>query len=68
MLKEGSVEFLCTVHNDLLSFNMPPVALGPCLGIHQTMALIGDAKQAIGEEKSGPIKTRLITLAATDLV
>ena len=46
---------------------MSPVVLGPCLGICQTMALIGDAKQAIAEEKSGPVETTQITLAVTDL-
>ena len=34
-------------------FQHVPVCLGSCVGDHQAMTLIGDAKQATGEEKSG---------------
>ena len=37
------------------------------MGIHLALALVGDAKQSMGEGKSGPVKTRLTRLAATAL-
>ena len=36
-------------------------------GFAWAMGLIGDAKQAIGERKSGPVETRLTGLAAMAL-
>ena len=42
-------------------------AWGPCVGVRRAMALIGDAKQATGEGKSGPVETGLTGPAATAL-
>ena len=39
----------------------------PCVGVHQAMALIGDDKQATGEEKSDLVETGLTGLAAMAL-
>ena len=36
-------------------------------GIRPALALFGDAKQAMGEEKSGPVETRLTGPVATAL-
>ena len=46
---------------------MPPMCLGPCVGLRRAMALIGDAKQPTGERKSDPVETGLTGLAATAL-
>ena len=43
-------------------------AWGPCVGVSWAMALIGDAKQAMGEGKSGPVETKLFGPVATALV
>ena len=37
------------------------------MGVHQAMALIGDAKQAMSEGKSGLVETRLSRPVATAL-
>ena len=37
------------------------------MGVCRAMALIGDAKQATGEGKSGPVETRLTGPVATAL-
>ena len=42
-------------------------AAGRCVGVHQAMALIGNARQATGDGKSGPVETGLIGPAATAL-
>ena len=42
--------------------------LGPSVGLHRAMALIGDTKQAKSEGKSGPIETGLTRPAATALL
>ena len=51
--------FFCTVRSHLVScFNM----LLRCvhsIGVRRALALFGDAKQAMGEGKSGPVKTGL---------
>ena len=47
-----------------LEFSFQCNSMTGLLGVHQTMALIvDDAKQAISEEKSGPIKTLLMATA-----
>ena len=38
------------------------------MGVHQAMALIGNAKQATGEGKSGPVETGLNRLVATAML
>ena len=43
-------------------------ALGPCVGLRQPMALIGNPKQATGDGKSGPVETGLTGSVATALV
>ena len=42
-------------------------AWSPCVGIHQVMALIGDAKQAMSEGKSGLVETGLTWLVSMAL-
>ena len=42
-------------------------ALGRCVGIRQAMTLIGNARQATSEEKSGPVETGLTGPAAMAL-
>ena len=42
-------------------------AAGRCMGVHQAMALIGNARQATGDGKCGPVETGLTGLAATAL-
>jgi len=37
------------------------------MGVRQAMALIGNARQATSEEKSGPVETGLTGLAAMAL-
>ena len=39
----------------------------PCVGVCQAMVLIGNAKQAVSEGKSGLVETRLTKLAAMAL-
>ena len=39
----------------------------PCMGVHQAMALTGDAKQAMSEGKSGLVETSLTRPVATAL-
>ena len=41
---------------------------GRCVGVRQAMALIGDARQATRERKTGPVETRLTGPAATALL
>ena len=38
---------------------------GPCVGVRRAMALIGNAKQATSEGKSGPVETGLTGPATT---
>ena len=38
------------------------------MGIHRALALVGDAKQAMGEEKSGPVETGLTGLVTMFLL
>ena len=40
---------------------------GHCVGVRRAMALIGGAKQAMGEGKNGPVETGLTGPAATAL-
>ena len=40
---------------------------GPCMGVRWAMVLIGNAKQATSEGKSGPVETGLTELVATTL-
>ena len=40
---------------------------GRCVGVRQAMALIGNARQATSEGKSGPVEIGLTGLAATAL-
>ena len=54
-LLEDSEEFFCTVDSHLAGFNMSPPSDG----------LIGDAKQAMSEGKSGLVETGITGLAAT---
>ena len=42
-------------------------AWGPCLSVHQAMALIGNAKQAMSGGESGTVETGLTGQAATAL-
>ena len=42
-------------------------ASGHCVGVRQAMALIGNARQAMSEGKSGPVETGLTGPAATAL-
>ena len=42
-------------------------ALGRCMGVRQAMALIGNARQATSEGKSGPVETGLTGPATTAL-
>ena len=37
------------------------------LGVHKALALFGDTKQAMDEEKRGPVETGLMGLVATAL-
>ena len=37
-------------------------AWGPRVGVHRAVALIGHAKQAMGEGKSGPVETGITRL------
>ena len=57
----GRTDFFRTVRSHLASFNMSPVCWEPCVGVRwaMPMALTGDAKQATGEGKSGPVETGL---------
>ena len=43
-------------------------ACGPCMGVHRAIALLGDAKQAMSEGKSGPVETGLTGPVATALL
>ena len=43
-------------------------ASGRCVGVRQAMALIGNARQATSEGKSGPVETGLTGPAATALI
>ena len=38
------------------------------MGVRRALALFGDAKQAMGEGKSGPVETGLTGLVATGLL
>ena len=38
------------------------------MGVHQAMALISNARQAMSEGKSGPVEIGLTGLAATALI
>ena len=48
------------------SFNMSPRCVH-AMGTHRALALFGDAKQAMGEGKSGLVETRLTGLVAMAL-
>ena len=43
-------------------------ACGPCVGVRQAIALIGDTRQAMSEGKSGLIETRLTRALAAALI
>ena len=60
-------QFCYTVRSHLASFNMVPMCFGRYVGVRQAMALIGNARQATSEGKSGPVETGLTRPAATAL-
>ena len=63
-LEEDSEEFFRRVAAISQISTCHLCAWGPCMGVHRAMVLIGDAKQATSEGKSGTVETRLTGLAA----
>ena len=66
LLKDSGFGTVCS--HLVLSFEIQSPCCVCVMGICQALALFGDAKQAMGQGKSGPVETRLTGPAATALL